>query len=64
MQASCTVHSDVQPCDHSLGSTAGVQSMRPSEAVLVMLSHHTPPSGVSAAFAKMEFFSSVCIALR
>src|SRR5690348_14722409 len=40
------------------------QSRHSAGGASVMPSHHTPPSGVSATFVKMEFFASVAIALR
>src|SRR5438067_11721016 len=38
------------------------QSMHSAGGSSVMPSHHTPPSGVSATFVKIEFFASVAIA--
>src|SRR6478672_2462232 len=39
------------------------QSVHSAGGSSVMPSHHTPPSGVSATFVKMEFRASVAIAL-
>src|ERR1051326_7503681 len=39
------------------------QSRHSAGGSSVMPSHHTPPSGVSATFVKIEFFASVAIAL-
>src|SRR5437764_7677949 len=38
------------------------QSVHSAGGSSVMPSHHTPPSGVSATFVKIEFFASVAIA--
>src|SRR5690348_13021946 len=38
------------------------QSRHSAGGSSVMPSHHTPPSGVSATFVKIEFFASVAIA--
>ncbi len=46
----CGVHLLPRQSRHSAGGSA------------VMPSHHTPPSGVSATFVKIEFFDSVSIA--
>src|SRR6185437_7595425 len=39
------------------------QSSHSAGGVAVIPSHHTPPSGVSATFVKMEFFASVAMAM-
>src|ERR1041385_6331167 len=38
------------------------QSVHSAGGSSVMPSHHTPPSGVSATFVKIEFFASVAMA--
>src|SRR6185369_7134299 len=42
--------------------TLPCQSVAISGGVSVMPSHHTPPSGVSATFVKIEFFASAFMA--